>query len=60
MLLLKRRVGQAVHIGDHVVVTGKGVEGDRVTLDVVAPRDVAVLRSELLRRPKPDTNPREP
>ena len=48
MLVLSRRVGDSVVIGDDVVVTVLEVRGDVVRIGVDAPRDVAVRRQELL------------
>jgi carbon storage regulator len=49
MLVLTRRAGQSIRIGDGVEVTVVRVEGDRVVLGIEAPREVRVVRSELLR-----------
>jgi carbon storage regulator len=48
MLVLTRRSGQSLRIGPSVEVRVVRVEGDRVVLGVVAPRHVAVVRSELI------------
>ncbi len=48
MLVLTRRPGQSLRIGDGVEVQVVRIEGDRVVLGIVAPRDVAVVRGELL------------
>lgn len=48
MLVLSRRVGESVVIGDDVVVTVLEVRGDVVRVGIRAPRSVAVHRSELL------------
>jgi carbon storage regulator len=48
MLVLSRRVGDSVVIGDDVVVTVLEVRGDVIRLGVDAPREVAVRRKELL------------
>ncbi len=48
MLVLSRRVGESVMIGDDVVVTVLDVRGEVVRLGVAAPRSVAVHREELL------------
>jgi len=48
MLVLSRRVGDSVVIGDDVVVTVLEVRGDVVRIGVDAPREVAVRRKELL------------
>lgn len=47
MLILTRRVGESVVIGDDVSVTVLGVKGNQVRLGVNAPRDVAVHREEI-------------
>lgn len=48
MLVLSRRVGESVMIGDDVVVTVLDVRGEVVRLGIAAPRSVAVHREELL------------
>jgi carbon storage regulator len=48
MLVLTRRVGQALRVGHHVEVRVVRIEGDRVVLGIAAPRHVAVVRSELV------------
>ena len=48
MLVLSRRVGESIVIGDEVVVTVLEVRGDVVRIGVDAPRSVAVNRAELL------------
>ncbi|HEX6517789.1 MAG TPA: carbon storage regulator CsrA [Nocardioidaceae bacterium] len=48
MLVLSRRVGESVVIGDDVVVTVLEVRGDVVRVGVDAPRSVQVRRQELL------------
>lgn len=50
MLILTRRVGETVMIGDDVTVTVLGVKGNQVRLGVNAPRDVAVHRQEIYDR----------
>lgn len=50
MLILTRRVGETVMIGDEVTVTVLGVKGAQVRLGVAAPKDVAVHRSEVAER----------
>lgn len=48
MLVLSRRAGQALRIGQSVEVTVVRIEGDRVVLGIAAPREVAVVRAELV------------
>jgi carbon storage regulator len=52
MLILTRRVGETVVIGDEVTVTVLGVKGNQVRLGVNAPRHVAVHREEIYERIK--------
>ena len=47
MLVLSRRVGESVAIGDDVIVTVLDVRGDVVRVGIDAPRSVAVHRAEL-------------
>lgn len=48
MLVLTRRPGERIHIGDSVVVTVLAVDGDRVKIGISAPKHVQLLRGELL------------
>ena len=54
MLILTRRVGESLLIGDDVTITVLGVKGNQVRIGVNAPRNVAVHREEVLNRPAPD------
>ncbi len=49
MLVLSRRVGESIVIGDEVTVTVLEVRGDVVRVGIKAPRSVTVHREELLR-----------
>lgn len=48
MLILARKVGQCIQIGDNVEITVVEVRGDQVRLGITAPRSIAVHRKELL------------
>ncbi len=52
MLILTRRVGETVMIGNEVTVTVLGVKGNQVRIGVNAPKDVAVHREEIYARIK--------
>jgi carbon storage regulator CsrA len=47
MLILSRKVGERIRIGDGIEVIVQRVSGERVTLGLAAPRDVKILRGEL-------------
>lgn len=57
MLILTRRVGETVVIGDDVQVTVLGVKGNQVRLGVTAPRDVSVHRLEIYDRIRKEQEP---
>ena len=50
MLILTRRVGETVVIGDEVTVTVLGIKGNQVRIGVKAPKNVAVHREEIFER----------
>lgn len=47
MLVLKRKVGEVVVIGDHIQVKVLDIEGETIKLGFVAPKDVEILRDEI-------------
>jgi carbon storage regulator len=52
MLILTRRVGETVMIGNDVTVTVLGVKGNQVRIGINAPKNVAVHREEIYERIK--------
>ena len=65
MLILTRRVGETVMIGDDVTITILGVKGNQVRVGINAPKSVAVHREEIYERiraeqhcaPRPSASP---
>ncbi len=52
MLILTRRVGESVMIGDDVIITVLGVKSNQVRIGINAPQQVAVHREEIYERIK--------
>jgi carbon storage regulator len=52
MLILTRRIGETLMIGDRLTVTVLDVKGNQVRLGINAPKDVAVHREEVFERIK--------
>jgi carbon storage regulator CsrA len=52
MLILTRRVGESLKIGEEVTVTVLGVKGNQVRVGVAAPKSVPVHREEIFERIK--------
>jgi carbon storage regulator len=51
MLVLSRKAGQRVQIGDSITLSVLGVRGQRIRLGIQAPREVVVQRQEILSEP---------
>ena len=48
MLILQRKAGQSLRIGENITVTIVAVENNRVRIAIDAPADISILRSELI------------
>ncbi len=48
MLILQRRVGESIRIGEDIEITVVSTEGGRVRLSISAPKEITILRSELI------------
>ena len=56
MLVLTRKIDQGIVIAGNIYIRVLGVEGDRVKIGIAAPREIPVLREELLERDKAKAN----
>jgi carbon storage regulator len=60
MLILTRRSGETVHIGEDVLVTVLAIKGNQVRIGIKAPRSVAVDREEIFERKRTEGATRQP
>ena len=48
MLVISRKTGEGLRIGDNVTLQVVSISGDKVTLAIDAPRDIKIMRDELI------------
>ncbi len=56
MLILTRRVGETLIVGDDVIITVLGIKGNQVRIGINAPKDVSVHREEIYQRIQQEKN----
>ena len=47
MLVLQRKIGESIYIGDDIKITIQDVLGERVKISIDAPREISIMREEL-------------
>jgi carbon storage regulator len=56
MLVIARKIGQTIRIGDDIEITVSAIRGDQVRLAIQAPREIPILRTEIIGIPPNSRN----
>jgi carbon storage regulator len=59
MLILMRRIGEVIHLGDQITVTVTAVRGNQVSLGIIGPREIKVYRAEIWQKIQEENARRE-
>jgi carbon storage regulator len=60
MLVLSRKLGEKIMIGDDIVITVVDIDRGKIRLGITAPKEVPVYREELIKRSPVNPNPKSP
>lgn len=47
MLVLQRKIGQSIYVGDDIIITIQDISADKVKISIDAPKDIMIMREEL-------------
>lgn len=56
MLILTRRIGETITIGSDIKITVLGIKGNNVRIGISAPKDVSIMREEIIEKYHVDKN----
>lgn len=56
MLILTRRVGEKINVGNDITIEVRRIRGKQVSIAIDAPRETPVFRNEIANQPHPEAN----